>query len=482
MSITPGNFGGNVRIEPALVTVPATRNDVLALFEQHRGRRLRAIGSLHSWSEAARPDDIAVDLRHFDQVTLITDAPDGQLYVEAGAGCPVDRVLDYLQQRGRYTLPVCGIVGKQTIAGAISTATHGSGRASMSHYVAAVTAAIYDAATGAAQIREWRDGDALRAARCGLGCTGVLLSVRMRVDVDHDIEEVGQWFDDLDRLLAAAREYPRHQFYLMPWSWKWYAQLRREVPGHTARVTERLVARALRIFRLLMIDVGINGAIRALAATPRGRRLIPWVFRRVMPILAPSGVRVVDRSRHLLMMRHDMFRHVECELFVPAPHMAHAAALVEWVLRWCGGDEPRLPDALAGDDVGLRVEDDIEPLRGRYLHHYPITCRRVLADDTMISMSSGDAGVEWYAISLITYERDLGPFLRTMRWLASTMARAYGARPHWGKVCPLSTEELAALYPELPRFRAHCASLDPSHRFVNEFARMALGLGRQVGR
>jgi hypothetical protein len=42
-------------------------------------------------------------------------------------------------------------------------------------------------------------------------------------------------------------------------------------------------------------------------------------------------------------------------------------------------------------------------------------------------------------------------------------------------VCPLDGAQLAALYPSLPRFRAHCRSVDPEHVFLNEFTKRALG-------
>jgi hypothetical protein len=205
------------------------------------------------------------------------------------------------------------------------------------------------------------------------------------------------------------------------------------------------------------------------------RRHIPWLFRRVLPLLAPSGVHVIDESRKLLTMHHDLYPHLECELFVPSAYFAHAAAFVEWVLRRCGGEPNPLPEVLASDDFGKAVTHEIDQLQGTYLHDYPLTCRRVLSDDTLISMTSNDGAEEWYAMSLITYQRELVPFLRVARFLAVTMARAYRARPHWGKICPLSGAELAALYPRLEEFRVHCRSTDPSHAFVNDFARFAVG-------
>jgi FAD/FMN-containing dehydrogenase len=398
---------------------------------------------------------------------------DGGRYVEVGAGCSVDRVLEYLASHGGYTLPVYGIIGKQTIAGAISTATHGSGRASLSHYVTAVVVAAYDGG-GEPTIYEWNGGEELRAARCGLGCTGILLSVRVRVEPDYLIEETTRWFDHLDDVLECSRDYPRQQFYLVPWSWKWLAQLRRplvEGPG----VARSAMAGFHRVVRLVVADVFLNGAVRLLSGPLRWRSGIRWFNRRMLPVVTRFGGRVVDRSRYLLQMRHDLYRHVEMELFVPARHIRHAAAFVEWLLRWCGGESPRLPEVLRDDDFGCDVSADIHALKGCYVHDYLVTFRRVLGDDTLISMSSGDAADTWYAISLLSYQRDLGPYSKVARFMAAAMAAAYGARPHWGKICPLTTGEIAALYPELPRFRARCASVDANQVFVNDFARQKLG-------
>jgi FAD/FMN-containing dehydrogenase len=467
------NFGHNVTVAPAVFEVPADPNAVLACLEQHRGRNIRVIGSLHSWSEVAVGKDVVLDLRRLDSITLSPTA-DGQIQAEIGAGCTIDRVLDFLHRHGRYTLPTYGMVGKQTIAGAISTATHGSGKSSLSHYVDAVSVAAYDPATGKPRIFEWSEGDQLRAARCALGCSGVLLSIRVRVEKDYQIEERTQWFSRLDEVIAATHEYPRSQFYLMPWSWKWYAQLRRPIADESAR-RPGVIARLLRVFRLAIIDFSLNGAIRGLAGSGRTLRVIPSLFRRLMPLLAPSGLRLTDDSREILTMRHDLYRHVESELFVPAANLPDAATYLEWVLRCCGGDPHALPASISRGNFGCDVSVGIEELRRHYLHDYPITIRRVLQDDTLISMTSGDSADEWYAISLITYQRDLRPFLRMVRFVAVTMGRAYGARPHWGKICALNTAELAALYPGLRQFRDHCQAIDPAQIFINDFARQALG-------
>jgi FAD/FMN-containing dehydrogenase len=390
----------------------------------------------------------------------------GQTVVDVEAGCTIYQLLRYLRGHGGYTLPTFSVVGKQTIAGAIATATHGSGPASLSHYVNAVRAAAYDS-TGKACIYEWQHGDELRAARCGLGCAGIVLSLRMQVERDAFIEEQTRWFACLEDVLDQEAHFPRQQFYLIPWSWKYFAQLRRSV-GH-ANARPDLTAIFQRAFRRVAVDVLLNGCVRLLAQLPRARVALRGFYRRLFPLVARSGMNVVDRSHHLLMMRHDLYRHVEMELFVPARHVAHASALIEWVVRRYDGETVPLPERLNHDDFGPEATTALASLTGTYTLDHVITFRRVLRDDTLISMTSGDESDVWYAISLITYRRDIAAFLKMTRFLAVAMASAYGARPHWGKLFPLDAASLSVLYPALPRFRAHCVSIDPDGSFVNDF-------------
>ena len=472
LSMTVQNFGRNIRFEPQHLLVPPDKNAVLTFLEQYRGHQIRAIGRLHSWSEVPVGHDVVLDLRHLDNVALEV-REDGRVYAEIEGGCTIDGALAYLRSNGGYTLPSYGIIGKQSIAGAIATATHGAGRASISHYVSAVSVAAYDA-EGAARIYVWDHGEELRAARCGLGCTGIVLSVRVPVEPDYLVEEHTHWFDRIDQVLSQERDFPRQQFYLVPWKWCWYVQCRRQVaPG--AGAVPGVAARLHRIVRRVGVDIAMNGAVKLLSGTLKWSRGIQWFYRRVFPVLAQSGMHLTDHASQVLMMRHDLYTHVEMELFVPAHHLQHAAAFVEWVLRCFAGESHQMPAVLIDDPFGPNVALELEALKGSYVHDYPITFRQVLPDDTLMSMTSGDEAAAWYAISLITYRRDHTAFFTMAGFMASAMASAYRARPHWGKICPLDGEAIAALYPGLPKFRAHCASVDPRQVFVNDFAQRALG-------
>jgi xylitol oxidase len=100
----------------------------------------------------------------------------------------------------------------------------------------------------------------------------------------------------------------------------------------------------------------------------------------------------------------------------------------------------------------------------------------VLPDDTLISMASGGDEPR-YALSFISYARpsQRAGFFQFAQLTAQTLAALYNARPHWGKVCPLSRAELDRLYPRLDMFRELCRQFDPQGAFRNAWMEEVMG-------
>ena len=453
---TVTNFGRNLSFRPAAVYAPRSEAEVLDLLRAHRGRRIRAVGRLHSWSAATVADDVMLDLRHLNDVRI---HPDGQS-VEVGAGCQVKRLVAELGRSG-WTVPTLGLIDEQTVAGATATGTHGSGRHSLSHYVQAVRLAGYDA--GEPVIREITSGADLRAARCSLGALGVVTAVRLPIRRQYFIEEHFHRYGRLQDVLEAEAKYPLQQFFLLPWRWEFFAQHRREAPGPPSRS-----ALLYRLFWAVGMDVGLHLIIRGLARSLSSG----WTrvfFRHLLPWLVPMGWVVVDRSDRQLTMEHELFRHIEIEIFVTRPRLTEAVPFVIWLLRHLGGEVVDPPPTVRGR-LGSRWPA-LEALRGCHHHHYPICVRKVLPDDALISMAAGDEPT--YAMSFISYARPAGRdgFFRFARALAETTANLFDARPHWGKVCPLPPAELGRLYPGLSEFAAVRRRLDPTGVFCGEWVR-----------
>ena len=473
------NFGRNIMLTPTALYQPKSEQELLDILDEHRGQRIRCVGRRHSWSRVLETDDVLLDLRRINEVEPLEN-DQGQA-VRVGAGCQIKRLLFELERQTEWTLPSVGFITEQTVAGAIATGTHGSGRNSLSHYVVSARVARYDRETGKAIIEEVSDGDELRAARCSLGCLGVIVDVTMQCRSKYLVEEHFCEYRDLEDALVAEEEYPLQQFYLAPWRWSYFVQHRRE---SEARKSKGLWL--YHWYRFLVIDVAMHLLILLAVRLLRMRSAVKALFRWGVPAVVIRNWRVVGPSSGQLVMEHELFRHVEIELFVQRRQLPEALLFLRNALEAAACRKSSL-----GDDFLLRLEeaktrDAFDELRGSYCHHYPICIRRILPDDTLISMAS-NAGAEqrghienlppvladeaWYSITLTNYHRgqrrqhfeDLGAFL------ARSMSRLFGARPHWGKLCPLSAGELRDLYPAFKDFLAVCCKVDSAGVFRNRW-------------
>jgi FAD/FMN-containing dehydrogenase len=462
------NFGGNVRFTPKRLYTPCTERELLDILDQHRSGRVRVVASRHSWSDAIVSDDAILDMRHFNYVRLHQQA--GETFATVGGGCQIKHLLARLNKEG-LTTPSVGLITEQTIAGAISTGTHGSGRHSLSHYIAAVRIACFTADGSAAVIREVTEGPELRAARCSLGCLGVIVDVTFRCVPQYFIREKNTPCDSIQEALTREKDSPLQQFYLIPHLWRYYVH-ERAVSDHNKASRSALL---YRWYWFLCIDLGLHLFVKLFAAVFRSRRLVRFLYRWLLPAMIFPRWVVTDRSDRVLVMEHELFRHLEMEVFVPAAQVIAAAEYVTQVLQVADGSRTEVSPDLQERLRSIGLLDALQAIRGTFSHHYPICFRRVLADDTLISMSSGNDGC-WYAISFITYVQPREPFYQLARFLATSMARLFDARLHWGKWFPLGSDEVDRMYTALREFREICTRFDPRGVFRNQYVTAILGL------
>lgn len=427
------NFGNNVRVMPRKYYAPRTEVELLAILDAHADGRIRVVASKHAWSDAIVSDDALIDLRHFQAIRL--HQRDGETWTAVGGGCRIKSLLAELNRHG-LTTPSVGLITEQTIAGAISTATHGSGRHSLSHYVAAGRIACFPDPGGRARVVEVTDGADLPAARCALGCLGVIVEVTLRCVPQYFVREKVTPCASLREVLALEERSPLQQFYLVPHRWGWFAQERSVAP----RNERRGAARLYRVYWFVTIDLGLHLAIKTFASVLKSRRLVRFLFRRLLPaFLFPRWV-VTDRSDRMLVMEHELFRHLELETFVPAERLEEAAAFVEAVLRFADDRAAGVPEAVRDAVEPLGLTDALDRLGGTYTAHYAVCVRKVLRDDALIATTAAGrdglgaprTGVR-YAFSFITYVEPREPFYQLARFLAESMAALFDARPHWGK-------------------------------------------------
>lgn len=464
------NFGGNQRWQ-ARRCRPASEAEVLDLLARPPGDRIRALGSNHSWSDIAAGVDVSIDLSRMNSVEPFVK--DGSGFVRVGAGCTLQNLLDTLHAETDQTLPTLGAVKEQTIAGAISTGTHGSGLQSLSHFVASVRLATYDT-EGRPAIRDYQDGDELKAARCGLGCMGIVVSVDLRTVPKYKVAEMVRRHETIEDLLRVYQTRPLTQFIYSPYGWKWVAWERKAVGTPPSTPMAFVTSRGFRLFYPLVQDVLFHLGILA------SRRAGTWATTRFLSRADTLTIREVERvddAERVLTVKHHYFRHEEMELFVAESKLAEAVAMLRSVTEVFAGAAGALPSEVEQRLRAVSLYDELLAQRGHYVHHYPFFFRRVLPEDTLVSMAASMTEPS-YSISVFTYDRpgQRGQYYGFCSFLARALNRLVTARLHWGKHFPLQHADIAALYPRLETFRELCHRHDPAGVFRNSYTARVLGL------
>src|SRR5690242_5161117 len=139
MGATWSNWSGSVAASPAEIRHPASLNEIIAIVREcrERGCGLRVVGAGHSFTPLAWTDGLLVSLERYGGLEHV-DSEARQATARAGTRIKALGELLFSHGLGQENL---GDIDVQSIAGAISTGTHGSGATlgSISTQVAGLT-------------------------------------------------------------------------------------------------------------------------------------------------------------------------------------------------------------------------------------------------------------------------------------------------------------------------------------------------------
>ena len=199
------NWARNQSSVPAEWERPTTEEQLADVVRRAAaaGRTVRAVGSGHSYSAIACTDGHLVDLSGYDRV-LDADPSTGVVTVQAGI--PLRRLSDELASRG-LAMEVLGDINYQSIAGALSTGTHGPGIRYPAPSARMLSCRIIAGDGTVVECSPDQDPQLWSAARVGLGALGVLSEVTLQTVPAfrlHTVEEpmrMDAILADLDALI-----------------------------------------------------------------------------------------------------------------------------------------------------------------------------------------------------------------------------------------------------------------------------------------
>ena len=203
------NWAGNQRATPQTWVKPRNLQEIATAVSEAsaQGRKVKVIGSGHSFTGAAVAQDVLMDL---SELAGVVSGPDADGVVEVEAGITLSVLNEYLFLQGR-ALQNLGDISYQTVSGAISTGTHGTGVqiGGLAQQVVGLT--LVDGLGKIVEIHE--NDDLLRFARVGVGALGIIGHVKIRtvskfaLHVEEKQMRMSHVLDNLEDLLARKNHF-----------------------------------------------------------------------------------------------------------------------------------------------------------------------------------------------------------------------------------------------------------------------------------
>ncbi|MFH8384956.1 D-arabinono-1,4-lactone oxidase [Kitasatospora sp. NPDC018058] len=426
------NWAGNQSALPARTATPGTAEELAKeiLRAADQGRTVKAVGSGHSFTAIASAGDGLLIRPHALTAVREIDRTAGTVTVESGL--PLNRLNRILAAEG-LSLTNMGDIEVQTVAGATSTGTHGTGRdsGSLAAQIRALEIVLADGTLKRCSPTE--NPRLFQGARLGLGALGVITALTFGVEPAFllsaheqpmDFDEVLERLDDL----TAINEH--FEFYWFPHTDRCSTKRNNRSQGPAAPLPR---------FKEWLEDDFLSNTVWE-GACRVGRR-----FPRSIPSIAALASRAwSDRSYTDTAFR--VFTSPRKVRFVEMEYAVPRAAVAE-VLR----------------ELKALVE------RSDWKVSFPVEVRFAPADDLWLSTASGRDSA-YIAVHLYRGTADQGYFTGV-----EALMTAHQGRPHWGKLHTRDAEYLAGVYPRFGDFTALRDEVDPQRVFGNDYLRRVLG-------
>ena len=426
------NWGRTQECNPVERSHPRSEADIQRAVTDaaNRGRRVKVVGAGHSFTDIACTDGVLMSLDAYDNVLSVDKAA---RTVTVQAGIRIKKLNAELAKVG-LAMSNLGDIAYQSIAGAISTATHGCGIrfGNLATFVKELTLVRGDGSV--LHCSPELDPTTFKAAQVGLGSLGVISTVTLQLEPAFNLQAVEEGAD-LDETLASLDELiegnEHFEFFWFPYT----SRIGMKRNNRTSDAPTPV--KRWKDFRNEIIETNIAFGLICLYGKARPAK-IPGLMKTIAP--GKGRIRKIARSDRIFASPR-LVRFSEMEYAIPR---ANATEAIE----------------------RLRAMIDASPFKV----NFPVEVRFVAPDDILLSPAHGR---ETCYIAVHMYRgMDYAPYFRKVE----EIMRSYGGRPHWGKLHFRTAADLAPSYPRWNDFIDVRNKLDPNGVFRNAYLDRVLGV------
>ena len=424
------NWSSSVKATPHQILYPENEADVQAMVRkaQEQGQKIRVVGAGHSFTPLVKTDSLIISLDKLSGIISV-DKEKGQAVVWAGTR--LKELGELLHQQG-LAMENLGDIDVQSIAGALSTGTHGCGITFGVLATQMVSCTIVTANGELLELDEKKDPERFKAAQVSLGTLGIITRMGLRLSPAYKLKYNSKK-ETFDHVLENLEDYKNNnrnfEFYWFPYS--------ETAQTKVMNVTDE--APKGNGFGSWLNDIVLeNGLFWVIS---RISRHIPGTFR-AMSRLSAWGVSASSNTAwsHNVFATKRLVRFQEMEYNLPTENFIPA-------LR--------------------EVKEAMETFNFKV--HFPLECRFVKGDDIWLSPAyrRDSAYIAVHSYKGMPHQEYFGAM--------EAIFKKYNGRPHWGKMHNRTAADLKQLYPKWEDFQQLRRELDPTGLFLNEYMKELFG-------
>ena len=424
------NWAGNQQTGTVLLSKPQTESELQQVVQsaQLSGRRVKAVGSGHSFTAIAVSEEVLVDLSDYDEIVAIDKI---NQTVTVQSGIQLSKLNQALYENS-LAMQNLGDIAYQTIAGAISTSTHGTGAkfTGIANQVVALRVVLADSSI--VECSSNVNAQLFSCARVGLGALGLISTVTLKVVPAFNlavIEEPMRVDDVLQNLDLHVDSNDHFEFFWVPHT-GWALTKR----NNRNNLPIEPMSKMSHWYSKTLME---NYAFGAVCMLGKAR---PSLIPKLAKALPSSGRNEYSDASHKVFASKRIIKFYEMEYAIPREACAEALNRVRRMVTDSG-----------------------------FFLNFPVEVRFTAPDEIPLSTASNRESA--YIAVHIYKGMNYVPYFKEVE----SIMNSYQGRPHWGKLHFQSAATLASRYPQWDVFQAVRNQVDPQRMFSNQYLETVLG-------